>query len=220
MLKKDILENDFLYIYRWSKNLIKRQRGRIYHVPPCWRKTSWTFHIFINGEKNSKKREREDLASLSRKDTLNFQYIFIYGVKKFKKKGKERIYHPFRRKTPWRTIFHIFIDVNIPYIYRVKIWQRDREGRFTILVEERHWWSKKNSTERRGLERFFIYLSIGKKFERGRGRIYHLSLFYLGEWFFIYLSMGKKSKKRQKGKIYHPCWRKTPWRTIFHIFIV
>ena len=201
MLKKDILENDFLYIYRWSKNLIKRQRGRIYHVPPCWRKTSWTFHIFINGEKNSKKREREDLASLSRKDTLNFQYIFIYGVKKFKKKGKERIYHPFRRKTPWRTIFHIFIDVNIPYIYRVKIWQRDREGRFTIFVEKRHRWNKKNSIRRERVKTIFhIYRweKIEKKTERED--LLSLSKKDTLENDFPYIYSAKKFKKETERK--------------------
>ena len=190
-----------IYLSMRKKNSKKRQRRRIYFYP-CQRKTSMEQEKFKEGE-----------------GWNDFPYIYRWN-KNSKKRQRRKIYHPCRRKTPWRTIFHIFIDVNIPYIYRVKIWQRDREGRFTILVEERHWWSKKNSTERRGLERFFIYLSIGKKFERGRGRIYHLSLFYLEEWFFIYLSMGKKSKKRQKGKIYHPCWRKTPWRTIFHIFIV
>ena len=148
------------------------------------------FSIYLSiGKKFEKETERENLPSLSKKDTLKNDFPYIYrckysiylSSKNLTKRQRGKIYHPCRRKTLMEqkkfdrkerigTIFHIFID--------------------------------------------------RKKFERGRGRIYHLSLFYLGEWFFIYLSMGKKSKKRQKGKIYHPCWRKTPWRTIFHIFIV
>ena len=149
-----------------------------------------------------------DLASFLKKDTLDFPYIYQWGKKIRKRRGK--IYYPC-----------LTLENDFSYIYQ---WKKNSKKRQREKIY--HPCRRKTSMEQKKFDRkervgtiFHIFIDR-KKFERGRGRIYHLSLFYLGEWFFIYLSMGKKSKKRQKGKIYHPCWRKTPWRTIFHIFIV
>ena len=149
-----------------------------------------------------------DLASFLKKDTLDFPYIYQWGKKIRKRRGK--IYYPC-----------LTLENDFSYIYQ---WKKNSKKRQREKIY--HPCRRKTSMEQKKFDRkervgtiFHIFIDR-KKFERGRGRIYHLSLFYLGEWFFIYLSMGKKSKKRQTGKIYHPCRRKTPWRTIFHIFIV
>ena len=41
------------------------------------------FHIFIDGEKIEKETDRENLPPLSKKDTLENDFPYIYSVKKF-----------------------------------------------------------------------------------------------------------------------------------------
>ena len=88
-----------------QKNSKKRQRGRIHH--PCQKKTSWIFHIFINGEKKFEKKEEDGFTILVKERHLGLSiYPFINGEKKFEKEEEDGFSI---LVLPWRTIFHIFI---------------------------------------------------------------------------------------------------------------
>ena len=166
--------NDFPYIYgvkkfekeggftilveerhRWSKKNSRRER------------VETIFHIFIDGEKIEKKTEREDLLSLSKKDTLENDFPYIYSAKKFKKETE-------RKNSPSLSKKDI---LDFPYIYQWgKKFEKEEEDGFTILVKERHL----------GLS---IYLSMEKKNSKKKKRMDLASLSYLGQQFFIYLSV-------------------------------
>ena len=101
-----------IYLSMKKKNSKKRQKGRIYFYP-CQRKTSMEQEKFKEGE-----------------GWNDFPYIYRWN-KNSKKRQRRKIYHPCRRKTPWRTIFHIFI-------YGVKK-IRQRGERKTELVASLRW---------------------------------------------------------------------------------
>ena len=126
--KKDTLKNDFPYIYRCkysiylsSKNLTKRQRGKIYH--PCRRKTlmeqkkfdrkeriGTIFHIFID-RKKIRKREREDLPFIFVLPWRMIFHIFIDGEKIEKKTERKNLPSLLKKDT---------LENDFPYIYSVK----------------------------------------------------------------------------------------------------
>ena len=145
-----------------------------------------------------------DLASFLKKDTLDFPYIYQWGKKIRKRRGK--IYYPcltlendfsyiYRQEKNSKegeggfTIYLCFtLENDFSYIYRWgKNRKKDRKEKFTILVEERHLG-----------ERFSIYLQCKKILKKDREEEFTnlVKKRHLG--FSMYLSMRKKNSKKKK----------------------